>query len=292
MQQQPSPTGILDCQCNPYKGQCYGSACSMWGFTNMTCTLSTDCDVPEANYSGLILPITDPYSPTTYNTEMTYDEIMLPFDGESIYSLYMFMDGDLYLTDENNNYHMRAFHYLNSVGFFCFRIVTDKMTLHIISSAIRKASFNNSEYTQFNATNVYVITWIIRKDLKYTFYQVSLCTDGRSAFMIINYKLLQVPSDSSEFLIDSNNNQIYFNGSTSGSNCGVPGQFVYQLSCNKCFNIQKIYFFIELPMSFGWWWFHFFFISFLSFLSWYHFFFLMDPIKIFSGLFCFVSWIL
>jgi hypothetical protein len=140
------------------------------------------------------------------------------------------MDGDFYLIDGNNQYRLLAYHNLNSEGFYCFSSVSEETNLDYISLTVREAMLNKPEYRSFNAINAYVITWIIRKGSNYTFYQVVLCKDGRSAFMIINYKLLQIPSDSSKFLTDSNQNKIYFDGSTSGSNCGVPGQFVFSLN--------------------------------------------------------------
>jgi hypothetical protein len=196
----------------------------------MACTSSDDCEVPEADYTGLVLPITDPSSPVSYYGHMVFDNIVFPLHGESLSVLHTLKDGYFFLWNQKEQYDQIPFQTHLSNGFYCFRIVTDETTLKNISLKVREAQSNNTEYTKFNATNLYVITWNIKfSQTNFVFFQVALCTDGHFSFMIINYKLLKTPSDNPQYLTTFDHKKIYFNGSISGSNCGVPGLLVYQL---------------------------------------------------------------
>jgi hypothetical protein len=113
---------------------------------------------------------------------------------------------------------------------FFFNTVVSSADLSMLSGKIR-AAFAPS-YANFTATLAYAITFIFKTVVNTTFYQVVLCTNTISeSFMIISVTHLDVPSDYDfGFYIDTNNQYNNFSLSTSGSNCGVPGQFIFQFN--------------------------------------------------------------
>jgi hypothetical protein len=163
--------------------------------------------------------------------------------GEEINGIDVFGDGDFFLKTKNGkSYHISPFHYLNSEGLFCFDQVLKSSDLSILNGKIR-TSFP-SQFSSFQATLCYLITWSIQVILDLTFYQVALCTDLKSSFMIVSYAKTDVLSDTfSSFYFDPLQQETVFLPSTNESNCNAPGQFIFQLNDIPQNNGLKINFF-------------------------------------------------
>jgi hypothetical protein len=133
----------------------------------------------------------------------------------------------------HSKYHVVPFHTkLNSSNIFYYGQVSNSSDLSALSVKIRLA-FPNSN---FSANFTYIITWIFnftissQKTTHVTLYQVALCMQDTSSFMIISYQLLGIQSDTPPVYCDSLNKSHSINASTSASNCNVPGQFIFQLN--------------------------------------------------------------
>ena len=98
-----------------------------------------------------------------------------------------------------------------------YNIVNDTTDLSLLTTKIRAAYPADNK---FQVTTAYSFTWF---DPNSTFYQVVLCTDMTSLFMIVSYVKLTYAT----VFYCSNNCYNYLNASTTGSNCGVPGQFIF-----------------------------------------------------------------
>jgi hypothetical protein len=79
-----------------------------------------------------------------------------------------------------------------------------------------------------------------------TLYQVVFCTNltANTTFMIVSYAQLALPPDRPSFFVDSESQVNTFQASTTDSNCGVPGQFIFQL--NTIYQQNCYYFLIIL----------------------------------------------
>jgi hypothetical protein len=148
----------------------------------------------------------------------------------------MWPDGDFYLIGSNSSdtsYHIEPFHYKwNAAKWFYFGEVSDPSDL---SSLSRKIQLAFSSFSSFSATTAYAITWDIyfriRRDPEQTvFYQVVLCTDMHSSFMIVSYQQLDFQSDAPTVYFDILNNTHSIYANLTSTNCNVPGQYVYQLN--------------------------------------------------------------
>jgi hypothetical protein len=150
----------------------------------------------------------------------------------------MWPEGDFYLFSSNTSYqsyHILPFHYTyNADKSFYFGQVSDSSDLSSLSSKIQLAF---PSYSNFSATTAYAITWDIyfkiESNPKNTvFYQVVLCTDMQSSFMIVSYQQLDFLPDSPYVYFDILNNTHSIYANITSTNCNVPGQNVYQLNSN------------------------------------------------------------
>jgi hypothetical protein len=143
-------------------------------------------------------------------------------------------DGDFYMIDEfKTYYHIMPFHRLNSAGSYYFGAYDSnggQTTLTKISSLVQAAY--PQQFTAFSANTGYIITWnITGSSAQSTVYQVILATDEIHSFMILLYEQLGVTTDVEHlFIADPSGNSFPINASTTDSNCGVPGQFIYSLN--------------------------------------------------------------
>jgi hypothetical protein len=97
-------------------------------------------------------------------------------------------------------------------------------------SGLIKAAYPQ-DYAAFSANKGYIITWnVTAPSGQPAVYQVILATDGANSFIIVLYDQLGIGSDNTAFITDPNDNRIFFNASTTGSNCCVPGQFIFSLN--------------------------------------------------------------
>jgi hypothetical protein len=147
----------------------------------------------------------------------------------------MYTDGDFYLIrDQNTHYHMLPFHHTSSSGLYYDTDVvgsSSQTTLTAVSNLIQAAY--PQQYANFSATLCYIFTWVLSESIMNsptTLYQVVLSMENTTSFMIVSYVQLSLPADSTFFYQDTNGQSIPINGSTTGSNCGVPGQFVFQFN--------------------------------------------------------------
>jgi hypothetical protein len=150
------------------------------------------------------------------------------------FSVKLSHDGDFYLYTPYTEYHFNPFHHDNSVG-KCYFHDNDlsQNELEMLSARIHNANLagNNS----VNITTAFTITWSIEIKKKLTLFQVVLCMDNSttSSFMIVSYAKLDILPDTSIFFYDIDLHEIAFEASTTGSNCGVPGQYIFQLNTMK-----------------------------------------------------------
>jgi hypothetical protein len=153
------------------------------------------------------------------------------------------MDGDFYMIlDSKTKYHNMPFHRVNSTGWYnidkykngyyfgAYELNGVQTTLNRMSSMIQAAF--PQQYSTFSAITGYVITWNIgHSSGPTTVYQVILAKDEIHSFMILLYEQLGVPTDVEHlFISDASGNSFPINASTTDSNCGVPGQFIYSLN--------------------------------------------------------------
>jgi hypothetical protein len=127
-------------------------------------------------------------------------------------------------------------------GLYYFDQVISTADISTLSSRIQAAF--PVEYSSFQVKTAYAITWLFNATFpKTTLYQVVLCLDHKTnrSFMIVSYSKLDLPSETNpsfyqDTLLLPNN----FEASTTGSNCRVPGQFVFQFNTlpdhSKSFN--------------------------------------------------------
>jgi hypothetical protein len=136
------------------------------------------------------------------------------------------------ITNGNKSYQHMPFHHTSTLdkAYFYFNPVWGAVYLPALNSKIQAAF---PSYSKFQASTAYTITWSINVNSKSTLVQVALCTDNKtdSSFMIVNFAQLDVASDTTPFFyVDTALQVNTFHGSVNGSNCGVPGQFIFQLN--------------------------------------------------------------
>jgi hypothetical protein len=85
------------------------------------------------------------------------------------------------------------------------------------------------------------ITWSITINSKSSLIQVVILAFSQISFMIVTYALLDVPSSNKScFYVEPSSFQHNFSASTTESNCGVPGMFVFPLEQSmSSFSINK-----------------------------------------------------
>jgi hypothetical protein len=188
------------------------------------------CLLPDVNTTGLVVPFaTDNY----YDKPEAFSIYGIKYFGINMNKIDASLDGDLNLTSFFSSFCIRPYHHSNSNGAY-FGVSLKSKDLLNESLKIRAAFAG--QYGNFNAVYIFLWTWILwSQDGNSTFYQVALCTDNKLSFLIIDYKLLQIPSDSASYYTDLKLQPVYFNASTTGSNCGVPGQFIFQLNNSTSF---------------------------------------------------------
>ena len=128
------------------------------------------------------------------------------------------------LSTGSNQYRIVPFQF-SGTGYFDPNIVLSPFYLNQISEKIRLAF--PKVYEGFNANYAYSITWFFSEPI---FYQVILAADKTHMFMIVNYVILNETSESTVSYAKPNGQEVDFKASTIESNCGVPGQFVFQFN--------------------------------------------------------------
>jgi hypothetical protein len=96
----------------------------------------------------------------------------------------------------------------------------------------------------FIAKNAYIMTWYLRPETsnlaQLNSFQSALVTDGTFSFVMFMYSRIDLFSDQNLILRLINGSEIsYSRGSTNalldGSNCAVPGQFIYRVDGTRKF---------------------------------------------------------
>jgi hypothetical protein len=155
--------------------------------------------------------------------------------GEPVYAFLIYSNGLIV------GYMHQAFQYKFTIkpfknpngGVVYYSPVLSATYLQLMSSKIRSTY---SMYNHFTATMAFTLTWYFHIDLtRSVFYQVVLCTDTHSSFVLVSYVQLDndPPDQIPDFKDQYENAYIYtyfFFPSTTWSNCGVPGQFIYQFN--------------------------------------------------------------
>jgi hypothetical protein len=111
-------------------------------------------------------------------------------------------------------------------AFYFNQLITDSY-VSLINAKIRKAYPN---FSSFNATTAYTITWSAFHQSKSILYQAVLCTNMKNSFMLVSYEKLGIPFDQESFYVDTLNHSNAFHPSTNESNCAVAGQFIFQFN--------------------------------------------------------------
>jgi hypothetical protein len=140
------------------------------------------------------------------------------------------------------------YHNSNADGIFFFDQISGKAYLNLLTAKI-KAAYPTAEYKDFLVSTAYSITWLFNANSKSTLVQVVLCTNikQKTSFMIVSYKKLDLASDiNPSFYVDTMKRKINFHASLTGSNCGVPGQFIFQLNVFE----KSVYFLLYYYISY------------------------------------------
>jgi hypothetical protein len=146
-------------------------------------------------------------------------------------------DGSFYLSNSEDTFFMLFFHQKSNSsrgGFYFNQVVSDSDYLNLLSTKIRNANPTTTSYSSFSATTAYTITWVItdaNTAESSTLFQVALCTDMHTSFMVVSYAELNIPSDDQCCYFNGTlGNKNSFQASTTDSNSNVPGQFVFPLT--------------------------------------------------------------
>lgn len=123
-----------------------------------------------------------------------------------------------------------------------FRKVENASDFAMINEDVRAKS-TSGIYTEFNATNAFVITWIqVYNDPQANIsqkneFQLIFAYDRTSGktFTIFKYVQLDTPNGRSFISIESTDYDFYFTPepSPTSSNCGIFGQFAYRVDLNS-----------------------------------------------------------
>ncbi len=149
------------------------------------------------------------------------------FDGLVI-QINILIDGEMYFFVQRLGiYRIAVFYHHQSSGVFFYRQIdmqNDPASLSEVNKQIRSAFI--TDYPDFNATLALVVTHNLSVSSKPNIFQSVLVSDEKSTFMIFNYGELSAPSRIRSFK-DTRNNENRFNCSTSSTNCGTPGRFIF-----------------------------------------------------------------
>jgi hypothetical protein len=152
--------------------------------------------------------------------------------GQPILAIHLYTDGDFFLIrDESTNYRIVPYHHTSSTGSYYVSVTSG---MEAVSKLIRSAFPN--QYANFSASLCLFYTWVLTEPqlngTNTTLYQVVLSIDNttNSSFMLVSYAQLDILTDESPFYQEANGLHFHFHGSTTESNCGVPGQFIFQLN--------------------------------------------------------------
>jgi hypothetical protein len=162
----------------------------------------------------------------------------LTYFGQAALGIDIWPDGDFFISTSSNyeGFHVMPFNnsspYISGLSYF--NQVINSMDLSILSSKIRSAY--STTHGNFTAKFAYTITWLLTlnnfdmQNLNITFYQVILCSDGVSSFMIVSYEQMDFTPDKPSFYFDTLLQENTFMPSITDSNCNVSGQFIFQLN--------------------------------------------------------------
>jgi hypothetical protein len=159
------------------------------------------------------------------------------FFGQKVTEIEINTSGDFFLHTEQS-YHVSPFQNLNADGKFCLDQVKSRADLLMLDQRINLTSVYNT-----SVKVAYAITWSINVTTKLALYQVVLLMDNKNqSFMMVNYARLDIPSDATpSFFYDTELQDNSFNGSVTDTNCGVSGQFIFQLNSIKQQNSKRIF---------------------------------------------------
>jgi hypothetical protein len=151
--------------------------------------------------------------------------------GQKTDAIYTYTDGDFYLISDSNKrlYHILPWHKSNSLGLYYFGVCGDPGTITAVSNIIQAAF--PQQYTIFSVKACYIITWVLTSSSgKSTVFQVILATDETNSYMIVLYQKLGLAADEASYYTDAKGTTFFFETSTTDSNCGVPGQFIFSFN--------------------------------------------------------------
>jgi hypothetical protein len=154
------------------------------------------------------------------------------------------INGDLYLRNNfgisyhilpyytgSNYFGTNSYNVLTEVGVLFYFIEVERADdLQTLTDWIKKAF--NSSTSKLSINTAYSITWSMYNGA--SIVQVVLCMDqnnAESSFMVVSYPQYDRPSNKTPaFFYDPDLQENTFRPSANGSNCGVPGRFVFQLN--------------------------------------------------------------
>jgi hypothetical protein len=144
----------------------------------------------------------------------------------------------------SSNFYIQPFHYTNSGGTFYLNQVEDSTDLSMLNAKIKAAY----PAPGFNGTQAYTFTWSMNINGQAVLFQVAICwdTSTNGSYMIVSYGELGVPSDQLTYFVDGANQKNYFDASLTESNCGVPGQYIFELNTIEGLSLIFIVFFLVM----------------------------------------------
>lgn len=148
--------------------------------------------------------------------------------------MFLYGDGDIYLSDNTNNgeYQMWPF-FVGSVDTSnSYNRLASSSELSIVQYQIR--NWSSTYHGSYQASVALVASYITSKiainstTIGLNIFQLILTTNGSFSFLIVKYKSIYNTPNRVGFS-DARGNPVEFSVHVNGSNCGVPGQYIYEL---------------------------------------------------------------
>jgi hypothetical protein len=167
----------------------------------------------------------------TFYVDLDLNKTSMIYFGEEvryiIISIYGYLD---FLNHQLQDNLVNLLSHDNSPGIDYHR--RQRRDLGMFDSAVRN-TFN--EYRDFTAHECLVVTWLFLNASSNLLVQAVTCTDENLMFVIVKYGLLDEMQELS--YMDTDNKTHTLDVSITGSNCGVPGQYVLSLNSEGTFRI-------------------------------------------------------
>lgn len=161
--------------------------------------------------------------------------------------IYLFPDGDLYLFPSNNFLVINQMwpFYVPAIdtSMIYYRKVTAQSELDQVSLQIK--NWSSTFHGSYVASGALVATYVTSKyaldsSPGLNKFQLIFTTNGSFSFMIIRYVSIYNTDNLAAFG-DAHRNPVYINPQINGSNCGVPGQYIFQMDYAGSFSYKWVF---------------------------------------------------